>query len=528
MNDALRKSVIQHSAFRIQHSALPRQKKPGAMAVFVACCLLLFAVNPPTAAPAQADNKASSAAAPAGKASSSTPPPSPAYVLSLTEAIRAGLTQHPSIERAKATSQSAAAETKQDQGRLYPWLEASAAGGTGSIRVLSSDGANIHAAGDLGNSFLRGLLNRAELHKYGGGRGFALAGALPKHNQNMTTGGLLLNQLITDFGTSTHRILASQATEAAAEKDILTNKALVILNIQQAYLSCLMQQRFVEIAAENLATRKLIRNQVQSLYKNQLKAKLDVDLMAVEVENANLALIKARNDLAQAFASLNHAMGIEGPDRYALEPVAIDRGPAPAIVELVEESLSHRPELLGSQDKIQASKEFLEAVKTLHFGDITAVGTLGITKYGDVHDAGIPSDGVAPMWGFGVSARVPLFTGFKIQNQIVEAGHRKGEAEQELQNVANEVTLQVIKASLGQIASAEQIVLEQERTAFAKEAVNLAQARYKLGLSSIVEVVQATAALFDAESRLAEAQYVYKKSQALVAYAAGQDYRKYP
>nr|MBI3613120.1 TolC family protein [Nitrospirota bacterium] len=502
---------------------MPRQKNPGVIAVFVAGCLLLFAVSPPTAAPAQAGNKASSAAAPAEKASSSPSPASPARFLSLTEAIRAGLAQHPLIERAQAASKSAAAETKQDQGRLYPWLEASAAGGTGSIRVLSSDGANIHATGDLASSFR----NRSGFHTYGGGRGFALAGALPKHNQNMTTGGLLLNQLITDFGTSAHRILASQAAEAAAAKEILTNKALVILNIQQAYLTCLMQQRFVEIAAENLDTRKLIRDQVQSLYKHQLKAKLDLDLMTVEVENATLALINARNDLTQSFAALNHAMGIEGPDRYALEPVAIDKGSAPAVAELVEEGLKQRPELLGSQDRIQASQEFLQAVTALHFGDVSAVGTLGITKYGDIHDAGIPSDGVAPLWGFGVSARLPLFTGFKIQNQIVEAGHHKGEAEQDLQNLANEVTLQVVKASLGQIASAEQITLEQERTAFAKEAVNLAQARYKLGLSSIVEVVRATTALFDAESRLAEAQYVYKKSQALVAYAAGQDYRKF-
>lgn len=538
MHDALKQSVFHHSSFFIppfpcasrhasfslHHSSPPLLKQAVHATIFFSCWLLILAaVWPPALAAAQPEGKDRPTAALSGKASSSTPPPSSAYALSLTEAIRAGLTQHPSIERAQASSKSAAAETKQDQGRLYPWLEASAAGGTGSIRVLSSDGANIHATGDLASSFR----NRSGFHTYGGGRGFALAGALPKHNMNMTTGGLLLNQLITDFGTSAHRILASQAAEAATEKDILTSKALVILNIQQAYLTCLMQQRFVEIAAENLDTRKLIRDQVQTLYKHQLKAKLDLDLMTVEVENANLALIKSRNDLAQAFAALNNAMGVEGPDRYALEPVAIDKGPAPAVAELVEEGLKQRPELLGSQDRIQASQEFLQAVKALHFGDVSAVGTLGITKYGDIHDAGIPSDGVAPLWGFGVSARLPVFTGFKIQNQIVEAGHRKGEAEQELQNLANEVTLQVVKASLGQIASAEQITLEQERAAFAKEAVSLAQARYKLGLSSIVEVVRATTALFDAESRLAEAQYVYKKSQVLVAYAAGQDYRKF-
>ncbi len=532
MNDAFRKSVPHHSAFivhpssfSIQRSALPPRKTTTPLTIFFfAGCLLCLTAWQPDIALAQPDGATGRSAAQADKATASMTSPSAPPSLGLSDAITIGLAQHPLIERARASSKSAAAETKQTIGRLYPWLEASLAGSAGSLRVRSSDGADIHATGDLATGFLK---NRAGLHKHGGGRGFALAGALPQHNQNMSTAGLILNQLITDFGQTAHRILANQATEAATEKDILTNKALVILNVQQAYLTCLMQQRFVDIAAENLEKRKAIRDQIQTLYRHQLKSKLDLDLMAVEVENAHLALIKARNDLAQSFAALNHAMGIEGPDRYALTPIALAQEPAPAPAELVEEGLRHRPELLGGQDRIQASQELLRAVKALHFGEISAVGALGITQYGDVHDSGIPSDGVASLWGFGVTARLPLFTGYKIQNQIAEAGHRQGEAEQELQSLANEVTLQVIKASLGQITTAEQIALERERVAFAKEAVDLAQARYKLGLSSVVEVIRAATALFDAESRLAEAQYVYKKSQALVAYAAGRDYRKY-
>lgn len=448
--------------------------------------------------------------------------------LGLEEAVRVGLAHHPLIEQARAASEAAGAQARQTAGRLYPWLEASVAQGAGSLRVRSSDGADIHATGDLANSFLRGLLNRAELHKYGGGRGFALTGALPKHNQNMTTGGLILNQLITDFGTTAHHILASRATEAATEQTVLTNKALVILNVQQAYLTCLMQQRLVEIARETLEQRKVIQDRIQALYKKQLKSKLDLDLVTVEVKNAELGLIKAQNDLTQAFASLNNAMGVEGPDRYQLEPVPVAVVPLPALEELVEEGLKNRPELKGGRDRVQVTEELLKAVQALHYGEISGVGVLGLTHYYTVHDSGVKDNENDPIWGVGVSARLPLFTGFKIQNQILEADHRKGEAEQELQNLANQVALQTIRAGLNLKTAAEQIGLERERVAFAKEAVDLAEERYKLGLSSIVEVVRATTALFDAENRLAEAQYVYKKSQALVAYAAGRDYRKYP
>ncbi len=223
-------------------------------------------------------------------------------VLTLNDAIRTGLAQHPLIERSRSQSMTAKALTKQTQGELYPWLEASVAESSGSLRIVTSDGKTVHDRG---------------------GHGFDPGGALPHHNQNMLTGGFLLNQLITDFGFTAHRILASRAHEAASEKEMLTNKAFVILNVQRAYLNCLLQQNLVEIARETVTRRKAVRDQVQALYKNQLKSKVDLDLILVEVSNAELAFIKAQNDVRQAFAVLNNAMGLDNSDPYALEVIPI-------------------------------------------------------------------------------------------------------------------------------------------------------------------------------------------------------------
>jgi outer membrane protein len=343
----------------------------------------------------------------------------------------------------------------------------------------------------------------------------------------MLTGGLILNQLITDFGYTAHRILANEANEAASEKDVLTNKALVILMVQKAYLNCLLQQNLVEIATATLTRRKAVRDQVQTLYRHQLKPKVDLDLVLVEVSNAELLLIRAQNDLKQAFAGLHNAMGIQGSDSYELEkiPIAITSIQDPE--RLVTIGLRDRPELLVGHDRIVASEELLKAVKALNFGSLTAVGVIGVTKYWDVHDSGIHDNQVAPLWGIGATAKLPLFTGFRIANQIKEADHRRGEAEHELQNVANEVVLQIIRAYLTQTTNAEQIALERERVTFANEALNLAQERYRLGLGPIIEVVRATTAVLEAESRFLEAQYLYKTSEAAIAYATGQDYKRF-
>jgi outer membrane protein len=427
-------------------------------------------------------------------------------MLTLAEAIRTGLATHPLLERSRYSALIAKALTRQTQGERYPWLEASIAGSSGSLRIITTDGKAIHDRG---------------------GHGFDPGGALAKHNQNMVSGGFLLNQLISDFGYTAHRILATEANEAASEKEILTNKAFVILNVQKAYLNSLLQQSLVTIATETVKQRQAVRDQVQALYQHQLKSKVDLDLMLVEVSSAELSLIKAQNELKQSFAALNNAMGIEGPDRYQLEQIPIQVTPSQAVETLVATGLSDRPELLGNRDRLVASEELLQAVKSLNFGSLSAVGSIGMTQYGDVHDGGIPSDGVAPFWGFGVTIKFPLFTGFRIQNQIKEASHRKGEMEEELQALANEIVLQIIRAYLTRTTNADQIALEQERVTFSKEALLLAQSRYRLGLSPIVEVVRATAVLFESESRLAEARYIYKTSESVVAYATGQEYKRF-
>jgi len=57
--------------------------------------------------------------------------------------------------------------------------------------------------------------------------------------------------------------------------------------------------------------------------------------------------------------------------------------------------------------------------------------------------------------------------------------------------------------------------------------LQLAQERYRLGLSSIVEVTQGEVAVTTAETDLAEAQYDYKTAEATLAYTVGEGYQAF-
>ena len=442
-----------------------------------------------------------------GNSAQAKPPTlSAGSLLTLDRAIEIALNTHPLIERAQHSASVARAVTKQTKGERYPWLEASIAGSSGSLRIVSADGRTVHDQG---------------------AHGFDPGASLAKHNQNMLTGGLILNQLISDFGYTAHRILANELNEELSEKQVMTHKAQVILNVQQAYLTTLLRQRQAELAASTLRTREAFRDRVSSLYRNQLKSKVDLDLLEVEVSNAKFELLGRTNDVKQEFAALNNAMGLSVAHPYRLQQIEAVIVELPALDTLLKKGWDARPELRGARDKVQTSDEYLKAVKALHFGSLSGIGVLGASKYFAVHEGGLENDAVEPMWGIGASIRFPLFSGFKVQHQVTEATHHKGEDEQDLQQTMNEVTVQIIRAHLTQISNGQQLAVEQERVNVAREALSLAQERYRNGLTSIVEVVQSATLLFQAETRLAELQFVYQLGDAAIGYATGDTVQQY-
>jgi len=102
-----------------------------------------------------------------------------------------------------------------------------------------------------------------------------------------------VSQLLYDFGQTSARIAANEFAAQALGNDVVTQKANVVVNVQRAYYDGLKRQRLVQIAEETVREREVIKHQVDSLYQQQLKAKLDLDLVQVELSTAEVDLIRA-------------------------------------------------------------------------------------------------------------------------------------------------------------------------------------------------------------------------------------------
>ncbi len=410
--------------------------------------------------------------------------PAQGQFLGLKQAIEIALEKHPALQAADANLRAAEARTEQTRSAYYPQVYA-------NFDTMSG-------AGGINPRFV------------------APAGAMLRGNLSQYTGGVIANQRVYDFGLTKNLVNSSNLAARAQEEDKTAQRALVILNVQRAYLTSLKHRRLVQIAEETVRERGIIRSQVETLYRQQLKSKLDLNLVQVELTNAESLLVKERNDLKASFADLNRAMGIIGPEDYVLEDIPIGVRPQRPLEALIADSQSH-PELKRAKEFARSAEAKLQATKRLYFPTLSAIASAGDFETFDSNRR----ERTGGWWTAGGLLSMPLFTGFLIENQVREASSQQVAAEAGSMSIEQALAQQVTTSYLDTLSLEQQIKLAEEQVKTAQEALGLARQRYRLGLGSIVEVTQSEVALTAAQTRLAQAQYDYKIAEVTLAYAAG-------
>lgn len=403
--------------------------------------------------------------------------------LGLQQAVETGLQNHPIVQEANAGLAASSARTDQAKSLYYPQVFANADGTAGAGRINPR---------------------------------FLVGGGLLQPNLSTYTAGVLASQRIYDFGFTKNLVESSQYGERAQEQDVNARRALVIVSIQRSYLNSLKRQTLVRIAEETVRERGIITGQIETLYRQQLKSKLDLDLVKVELVNAESLLVRSRNDLKSSFADLNRTMGIAGSEDYTLEDITTDVKIPRALGDLIADSLTH-PELKRAKEQTASAEAKKRAMKSQYLPTVSAIASGG---YYDTFD---PNRNVATggWWTAGGMVSMPLFTGGLIENQVKEAAAQQAAAQAQSTNIEQALTQQVTNAYLDTVTFAQQIKLAEELVKTAQEALSLAKQRYKLGLGTIVEVTQSEVGLTTAQTKLAEAQYDYKIAEVTLAYAAG-------
>jgi outer membrane protein len=331
-------------------------------------------------------------------------------------------------------------------------------------------------------------------------------------------GGLTFSQLFTDFGR-THRLIQSAESQAKAQAETQrATTAEVVLAVDEAFYHALTSQAVLHVAEQTVAARQATSDQISALASSKLKSDLDLSFANVELSQANLLLLDAQNSAQDAMANLNALLGSESDQLYNLvDPNPSVAQPPPEGVEpLVQLAFAARPDLAAQNETYTAAKQFSAAEHALTRPTISALATAGGTP--------IRADQIPSSWygAVGANISIPVFSGFLFSARAHEADLRASAAQEEVRNLRELIARDVRTSALAAQAAYRRIDVTMQLQEQSNAALDLAQTRYKLGLSGIVELSQAQLAQTQGQIAYASARYAYQIALAVLAFQTGQ------
>jgi outer membrane protein len=331
--------------------------------------------------------------------------------------------------------------------------------------------------------------------------------------------GITLSQLITDSGRTPNLVASSRLEAGAAERTYQASKYDVLVGVDQAYFETLRSQSMVRVAQETVAARQLLVDQVTALFNNKLRSELDVSFVEVNLSQAKLLLLQAEDQVQKAFAQLTRALGSQQATTYLLADQALPPSPPANVEDLVAQAIANRPELASLKMARDAAYRFERAEKDLSYPTASLVGVGGYIPY--IDQITLPRVIPNEYEGVAVNVQIPILNGGLFKARRQEAHFRALEADQRLRNEAEAIARDVRSAWAGATVAYQRLDVTAQLLRQAALAHELAQGRYNLGLSSIVELTQAQLNVTTAEIENLSAKYDYESQYAGLQYTLG-------
>ncbi len=327
--------------------------------------------------------------------------------------------------------------------------------------------------------------------------------------------GATVSQLITDFGRTTNLVSSAESSARAEEENSAATTAQIVLAADQAFYNALETKALLQVAQQTIDARQLIVNKINALTQAKLKSDLDLSFANVDLSRAKLLQLEAKNNYASSLATLSAILGYPDQQPFDLvESTSAPEQPDADVNPLIMEALRQRPEVLALQDQETSAEKFGHAEHDLWRPTVSALGTVGV--------APVRNDALPNWYGaVGVNINIPVFNGFLYNARAKTADLQTEAAKQRLLDERNNIARDVRTAWQQSQQAFERLGVTQQLREQANLGLNLAQARYNLGLGSIVELGQAELQKTEADIADTDAQYQYRLTRLVVAYTIG-------
>jgi outer membrane protein TolC len=312
--------------------------------------------------------------------------------------------------------------------------------------------------------------------------------------------------------------LASANLRAAGSALVFDSYAVTLI-AEQGFYEVIRASDLVQVARAGLAEANQLLRYTTDMFRAGTVTRSD--LLRAQLQSTTLQeqLLAATDTLVAASYTLGWLVGVDGAvgviadsASEAIRPLALDDS---AIVRLAVEASPS----VGVADAVAAAtKEALRAARTLYVPTISATAGRNWAA-----STPVAPGATQPGWTVTVGTSFPLFNGFQREDAVTRA-----EVAAYVARVTVSDTRRSARASAAQLLAAistttAAISLAEEAIRSSREDLRVQTARYRAGISTMLDVLTSEAALLQAEYSLAQAQNRYHTTRAALEALVGRN-----
>ncbi|WP_434356953.1 outer membrane channel protein TolC [Parasalinivibrio latis] len=296
----------------------------------------------------------------------------------------------------------------------------------------------------------------------------------------------------------------------------------LILRVAQSYFNVLRAADNLEfVRAEKAAVGRQLE-QTKQRFEVGLTAITDVHDAQAQFDSVLANEILAENSVTNSYEALREITGQANKDLSELDTKRFSTSrPDKSVQELVKTAEEQNLNLLAARIGRDGAKEQISLAETGHLPSLMFTAGYGLNDTNYEH--GTPP-GVQDNFGeftAGINLEVPIYSGGGVTAQTKAAQFAYVESSEALEQTYRSTVKDVrafynnINANIGALRAYQQTVVS------AQSALEATEAGYDVGTRTIVDVLDATRRLYDANRNLSDARYDYILSVLQLRQAVG-------
>jgi len=341
----------------------------------------------------------------------------------------------------------------------------------------------------------------------------------PSILDNYVAKASLQQPIFTRFKISSNSEIAKN-NSLAAKQDYSKDEQDVIYNIKNAYWSLFLAGKVKDAIDENVQQMKAHLEDIQNFFKQGLATKNEVLKVEVQLSEAQLSQIDARNSVKIATVNFDNVINIPLTTEIEVQKDAkVENENIEDLDQLIDKAMKNRPDLKSLQYKLNASKDGITLAQSGWYPQVVLAGEYDYEK---------PNSRILPVenkfngtWAINVGLTYTLWDWGITKAQTTQAESQYEETKDSYGTLKDAVTLDVTQNYYNLVKAKEKVLVTEQTVSQAEENYRVTDDKFKQGLTLNSELIDAEVALVQAKTNYAQSIADYELAKAQIERSTG-------